>query len=589
VSEAGQLPRRLGIVVVPVHGESFPSWVDRMAARMRTATGWVVRELGIELLAYRGGMVSPLHYGISMSRRDLEAVQAATGVPPDVVNAMLLSAYDGTVLDMSALGRGQVGHQAWARAWGLFRGSRCCPDCVAAGDGAWQLWWRLGGAAACPEHSVLLYGQCPRCRLPLRHDYRLSVRVPVPAGGLSACMNWRTGSRGSVCGFPLAELPSRPASASVLEVQDLYLRAAAGQSLSLAGKEVSPAGWFAEMSQLVAFARLVGPQELPGLDGVLPEDAIRVWHDDHAAGEASPLWRWRGCPPSPELAAVLLQVLSPVLRAASEPEFRDAASWLISAVYRLRTPKDLESLPPFTRRAFMTSKHRGRTKVFLPKFLQAEPHLAHQGLAAAHIPSYADKGDVLELVTPHLVPKRGAEPGGWSQRRIAALSLVFMVSDVQTWGEAVEELGLPPLALNECPGKRVLIPDLLAFREGLIVLGTRLIERCLVDYQARRAVLADLTEMPAADWAGRPGASRKPEIHNRGRIFAAAWIWSEFTGGRDQESPGWAVLPGASATASRSDSAYRKWLSGQGPVRRDWLRSWGARYLEERGCGSPSR
>jgi hypothetical protein len=34
--------------------------------------------------------------------------------------------------------------------------------------------------------------------------------------------------------------------------------------------------------------------------------------------------------------AALLQALSPVLRASSEPEFRDAASWLISAAYRRR-------------------------------------------------------------------------------------------------------------------------------------------------------------------------------------------------------------------------------------------------------------
>jgi hypothetical protein len=104
MGEAGRLPRRLGLGVVPVTGESFPSWVDRMAVRMRAGPGWVIRELGVELLPERSGS-KPLNYGISMSRRDLDAVRAATGVAPETVSAMLLSAYDGTVLDLSLLGR----------------------------------------------------------------------------------------------------------------------------------------------------------------------------------------------------------------------------------------------------------------------------------------------------------------------------------------------------------------------------------------------------------------------------------------------------------------------------------------------------
>lgn len=75
---------------------------------MRTGPGWVVRELGVELLP--GGMGSkPLNYGISMSVRDLDAVRAATGAAPEAVSAMLLSVYDGTVLDLSPLGRGPAG------------------------------------------------------------------------------------------------------------------------------------------------------------------------------------------------------------------------------------------------------------------------------------------------------------------------------------------------------------------------------------------------------------------------------------------------------------------------------------------------
>jgi hypothetical protein len=98
--------------------------------------------------------------------------------------------------------------------------------------------------------------------------------APFPASGLPACLNRADGSR-DVCGFPLAELPTRPATAEVLEVQDLYLRAAAGQVLRLAGKEAAPADWFAEMSQLAALARWAGPQEAPGLDALPGHFAIK--------------------------------------------------------------------------------------------------------------------------------------------------------------------------------------------------------------------------------------------------------------------------------------------------------------------------
>ncbi len=606
MGEPGRLlPRRMGIGVVPVPCESFPSWVDRMAIRMGTGPGWVVRELGIERRSWTGSgekVVLPEGYGISMSRRDLESVSAATGVAPDMVSTMLLSVYDGTVLDLSSVGPGTVGGQVWKREWALFRGSRCCPDCVAAAEGAWQLWWRLGGVAACPQHRVLLHGQCPGCGLPLRwNNSRLPTRTPYPTGGLTACLN-RNASNNSTCGFPLAELPSRPAPAEVLEVQDLYLRAAAGQPLHLAGKDMAPADWFAELRQLVALARLAGPQDFPGADA-LPGLCARAWREDHAAEEAGRSWLWRTYPSSPELAAALLQVVAPVLRAASEQEFRDAASWLMSMAYGRRESRnvrgfDLKILPPFTRRAFLTSPHRGTSRVFLGKLLHPEPQLERLGVTAAHIPCYADEDDVLEQVAPHLTGPHGAGPRIWSQRRFAALCLVIMVTGTQSWSGAAEELGLRLSPAGRMPRGNVLVADLLAFRDGIVTIGSRLAERGLVDYRARRAALADLTEVPAADWAGRPSTAGIRQGHpDRGRVFAAAWIWSEFTGGCFNESPAWAALTGPSAPAmpigleagQRPGTFYGSWLLRQSPARRDWLRAWGTRYLEDHGCPSPPR
>jgi hypothetical protein len=239
----------------------------------------------------------------------------------------------------------------------------------------------------------------------------------------------------------------------------------------------------------------------------------------------------------------------------------------------------------------MSSRLPGRPKVRLGKFLHPEPHLARQGLTGAHVPGYVNRDDVLEQVAPHLAPKRGAGPGTWPQRRFAALCLVLMVSGVPSWEEAADELRLPRLTANRTAVALLRIGDLLAFREGVIVLGSRLVERGLVDYRARRIALADLTEMPAGDWAGRHATRNVPERYDRGRIFAAAWIWSELTGGRYDESPAWAAHPefNAPAVAMGSGRFYGNWLRKQSPARQDWIRSWGTRYLEERGCPGPFR
>ncbi|MFI6740549.1 TniQ family protein [Nonomuraea sp. NPDC050451] len=52
--------------------------------------------------------------------------------------------------------------------WAQLFGSRACPKCLAASNGAWPLWWKLGWAAVCPAHRMLLVDHCPRCRVHLR-------------------------------------------------------------------------------------------------------------------------------------------------------------------------------------------------------------------------------------------------------------------------------------------------------------------------------------------------------------------------------------------------------------------------------------
>src|SRR6266545_115251 len=132
---------------------------------------------------------------------------AATGVGDEVLDAMHLSAYDGTVLDFAGLDPtdGRSVQRLRLKQWALFHSSRACPDCLAETGGVWQTWWRLGGAAVCPRHGLLLHSSCPRCGMEIRqvttrHHSALSRTTPALPG---ACNNRQDAV---ACGFPLSEL-----------------------------------------------------------------------------------------------------------------------------------------------------------------------------------------------------------------------------------------------------------------------------------------------------------------------------------------------------------------------------------------------
>ncbi|MGN9846199.1 TniQ family protein [Nonomuraea sp. H19] len=90
------------------------------------------------------------------------------------------------VLNRSSFRSTDDGIQTEVREWARFFGSRACPKCLTASAGAWQLRWKLGWAAVCPTHRMLLVDHCPRCRIQLRRGpagqpRRLSrSRMPAP-------------------------------------------------------------------------------------------------------------------------------------------------------------------------------------------------------------------------------------------------------------------------------------------------------------------------------------------------------------------------------------------------------------------------
>jgi hypothetical protein len=97
-----------------------------------------------------------------LSRDQLEAIEAATGVSSSAVKAMTLSVYDGTALQLDP---------------DSHRLDATFP--IRESDGRWRLEWRRGWSFACVLHRCLLADACPSCG---KYQRRLQVyrRVPTP-------------------------------------------------------------------------------------------------------------------------------------------------------------------------------------------------------------------------------------------------------------------------------------------------------------------------------------------------------------------------------------------------------------------------
>jgi hypothetical protein len=96
------LPRRLGAVLPPVQGEAFGSWVARMADDLDVPEGVAAADLGLQLRSPAVG-VRPAFFGIALTEVSRQGLGAATGIETGVFDAMQLSAYAETALDLADL------------------------------------------------------------------------------------------------------------------------------------------------------------------------------------------------------------------------------------------------------------------------------------------------------------------------------------------------------------------------------------------------------------------------------------------------------------------------------------------------------
>ncbi|MFE7130536.1 TniQ family protein [Streptomyces sp. NPDC057638] len=344
------VPRRLPAVLVPVEGESFASWLSRAAADWQLAPGEAALALGLECRP--GVVVRPLLFGVTLSRRSLRRAGAATGLGARDLHAMQLARYAGTALELAGLDRpasepslAVLGHQEWA----LFTASRACPKCLAERP-VWPLWWRLGIAAVCPVHHVLLVDVCRRCRTRLGQGYNGHPRgLPSrrPEMDLSRCNNRRPAGRqrkAGLCDQKLAALPATPVPAALAALQQRVLDIADGQTEPrVAGRTVPAAEFFAALRFTTAVARLVATDDDLAACSFLPDEAAEAFtaeqHARQRATRGGVGTQMGAVPPAAANAAAALALTEPVLLGPGRRSGSDLLSeWIGRAVARRRTP-----------------------------------------------------------------------------------------------------------------------------------------------------------------------------------------------------------------------------------------------------------
>ncbi|MFC6088100.1 TniQ family protein [Saccharothrix lopnurensis] len=571
------LPRRVAVVILPRAGESFASWMDRFAAEHQIPPGTAATLLGLEIRGYHTSDVRPVFYGLALSQTTRRRLAAATGLEAEVLDDMQLARYDGTALDLTGLDLNSEAslRRLLKREWFLPHGSRACPRCLAEAP-VWPTWWRLGIAAVCPVHRVLLLDTCPSCGIPLRRGYaghpRGLSRAVVAAPDV--CGNHVGPGR---CAQPMGTMPAVPVEEHLVAAQQAALRAADGWPVPIAGEPVEPTQWFQAVKYLAGMIRFTGAVvRLPRR----AEASTRAWMRTFAceyqqrreAGKVVP-GSLRAIPAGAEHAAGLLAAAHHVLAAPDRRTCAQGIAPLVEAMTatrrrtgghnplrHVRAPEPLATI--LDRLAPPSSRVAGTV-----------PVLADRGeVELRHVPQQLDRTDYRELIARHLPGT--AEPSG---RRLAALAMARLVG-ATSWVDAGRQLDMSQRkAARASDAVLRRISDVPAFWNAITQAARRLRRRPLVDFAARRTALANLVEVPAEVLATGCRPLGFPVTPQR-RRHAAAWVWAEFTCADVRDAPAYAAeWPSATPESIREGARrFDTWLPA--PVEAD-LRRWATALL----------
>lgn len=323
-------PRRLALVTAPRAGETFGSWVDRMARANRCPPAEIADLMGLRLRGV-SGEVRPPPFGVRSNETVRQTVYAATGVSGGVVDRMHLSVFEGGPLSVASVLSAAKAHLPSAgREWVEVHGSRVCPCCLLVSGGVWQLWWKLSCAAVCPEHQVMLLDRCPSCGWVLRWGGNRPRVVPAQWVRPPTCCANSVGGR--PCSQWLPAVRASRASERMVDAQRQWLDIAYGRARpAVGGADVAAGEWFAAFRASVILLRLGLPRVLGRLPGV-PDWCGRVLLEERSErGVHRSQYGWG--PASAGAAAAFLVLVMPLLATADVRELSRRLAPLVRTAF----------------------------------------------------------------------------------------------------------------------------------------------------------------------------------------------------------------------------------------------------------------
>lgn len=271
--------REMPRIVFPGQGESFASWMLRLAARLDLDPSTLQTRTGL-VDERRGTVDAPVGYGITLTDQQRANLSFATRTPAERVDATLLSWLDGGPIDLTGLNAEDDAslRKVALFQWAYFSSTHACGDCLQETGWQWSLTWRLPWLFACTRHGRFLASACPRCDQPFMIARRDRIYGP-PLGSLvphpERCNNplprgVAVRSRTPVpCGHALHDLPTPVvACQALLDAQTVLEAHATGRD--------RPVSWWMDLRAVSSvLMRFLGPAQVDPLLPGLP-DAVRA-------------------------------------------------------------------------------------------------------------------------------------------------------------------------------------------------------------------------------------------------------------------------------------------------------------------------
>jgi hypothetical protein len=575
-------PRPLSRSLLPHSGESLPGFLLRLSFRLGIPPAQLARLTGLTPAGHIGsGLPVTLLARIPeparrtftfMTRIDVgQAAQLGMSAwreryPPLVIGP-----------DGHASGRRRLNGQLI-----LAPATRYCPDCL-AGDqsaiqesfgGPWLKAWHLPVVFACPAHRRLLEHLCPECRQPVRGrrpGTQFSLLPAARVAGLhpAQCRTELAPVRGrhalpDCCGARLDQAGNRrPAGTGLMELQnkilDLLDPGGVPGMLS-AGQPALPPGYFADLQA----AGLLACSTWPAARHLSPSEETASAIDEHIASLRrqaenrqpafpAPTRIMFGSLPADAAASAGLAHIADRVLAGSTNEVREQLRQLLPAGTAKTGRKAwanriTRSSPP------CSTGLKDASGPLLRGFTKAGGHprgrrnavLRPQHWGPEHIPAFLPE----DWHARHFAPLDGLNP--MFIRRTATLRLVQMTAG----GSLGEAAAFPGIATTSTTWQGRIYsgaghvhaaakqqPDPRRFENALTSLARELDDPAtpLVNYQHRRQALENwrIDEDTWNDITARlpsvPGP--RPEVGDRKRQIASAYIWVQVTSGEHYFAP----------------------------------------------------